>query len=80
MSLAFLDVMFCGFGATILLFLIIDHASTVNAVETNPDITAVVNLLQEEVRDVDLGVVQLRKIFSDSSLKMVTAEVLPRQI
>ena len=46
MSLAFLDVMFCGFGATILLFLIIDHASTVNAVETNPDITAEVNLLQ----------------------------------
>ena len=47
MSLAFLDVMFCGFGATNLLFLIIDHARTVNAVETNPDITAEVNLLQE---------------------------------
>jgi hypothetical protein len=32
LSLAFLDVMFCGFGAVILLFLILDHATTVAAV------------------------------------------------
>ncbi len=80
MSLAFLDVMFCGFGATILIFLIIDHASTVNAVTSNPDITAEVNLLQEEVRDGDLGLVQLRNIFSDTSFEVVTAEGLARQI
>lgn len=80
MSLAFLDVMFCGFGATILLFLIIDHASTVNAVETNPDITAEVNLLEEEIKDGELGLVQLRNIFSDTNFEMVTAEGLARQI
>lgn len=80
MSLAFLDVMFCGFGATILLFLIVDHASTVNAVESNPDITAEVQLLEEEVKDGELGLVQLRNIFSDTSFEMVTAEGLGRQI
>ena len=80
MSLAFLDVMFCGFGATILLFLIIDHASTVNAIQTNPELTAEVNLLEEEVLDGELGLVQLRNIFSDKSFEMVTAEGLARQI
>ena len=80
MSLAFLDVMFCGFGATILLFLIIDHASTVNAIQSNPELTAEVNLLEEEVRDGDLGLVQLRNIFSDTSFEMVTADGLARQI
>jgi polyhydroxyalkanoate synthesis regulator phasin len=80
MSLAFLDVMFCGFGATILLFLIIDHASTVNAIESNPDIMAEVELLEEEVDDGELGLVQLRNIFSETSFEMVTAEGLARQI
>ena len=80
MSLAFLDVMFCGFGATILLFLIIDHASSVNAIQTNPELTAEVNLLEEEVLDGELGLVQLRNIFSDTSFEMVTAEGLARQI
>ena len=30
-SLAFLDVMFCGFGAVILIFLILDHNSGVTS-------------------------------------------------
>ena len=80
MSLAFLDVMFCGFGAVILIFLILDHASTISRTESNPDITAEINLLQEEVKDGQLGLVQLRNIFSDVSFEVVTAEGLARQI
>ena len=49
LSLAFLDVMFCGFGAVILLFLILDHADTVAAVTVDPSIASEVSLLEEEV-------------------------------
>lgn len=79
LSLAFLDVMFCGFGAVILIFLIIDHATTV-AIEATPNITSEVNLLQEEIREGTLGLVQLRNTVSEVSFEVVTAEGLARQI
>ena len=79
-SLAFLDVMFCGFGAVILIFLILDHNSTVTTLEQNPDLAAEVNLLREEVKVGELGLVQLRNTFSDVSFEVVTAEGLARQI
>ena len=79
-SLAFLDVMFCGFGAVILIFLILDHNSTATTLEQNPDLAAEVNLLREEVKVGELGLVQLRNTFSDVSFEVVTAEGLARQI
>lgn len=79
LSLAFLDVMFCGFGAVILIFLILDHASTV-AIENTPNITSEINLLNEEVREGQLGLVRLRNTLSDVSFEVVTAEGLARQI
>jgi len=79
-SLAFLDVMFCGFGAVILIFLILDHNSSVTTSEQNPDLAAEVNLLREEVREGELGLVELRNTFSDVSFEVVTAEGLATQI
>jgi len=79
-SLAFLDVMSCGFGAVILLFLILDHASQVEAVSNSPDLTAEVNLLQDEILEGQFGLVQIRNTLSDVSLDVVTAEGLARQI
>jgi len=79
-SLAFLDVMFCGFGAVILIFLILDHNSSVTTSEQNPDLAAEINLLREEVKEGELGLVQLRNIFSDVSFEVVTAEGLATQI
>lgn len=79
-SLAFLDVMFCGFGAVILIFLILDHTSSTTTSEQNPDLAAEVNLLREEVREGELGLVALRNTFSDVSFEVVTAEGLARQI
>ena len=79
-SLAFLDVMFCGFGAVILIFLILDHNSNVTPSEQNPDLAAEVNLLREEVNEGEVGLVALRNTFSDVSFEVVTAEGLARQI
>ncbi|MFN3162307.1 MAG: hypothetical protein ACE37N_02210 [Pseudohongiellaceae bacterium] len=58
-SLSFLDVMFCGFGAVILIFLILDHTSTVSQSTTSPDLMAEINLLEEEVLEGE-ELVQLR--------------------
>ncbi|GJM11700.1 MAG: hypothetical protein DHS20C12_01030 [Pseudohongiella sp.] len=79
-SLAFLDVMFCGFGAVILIFLILDHNSNVTTSEQTPDLAAEVNLLREEVREGELGLVELRNTYSDVSFEVVTAEGLATQI
>ena len=79
-SLAFLDVMFCGFGAVILIFLILDHASTVSPEESNPELAAEIDLLEEEVEEGQIGLVEIRNILSDVSLEVVTAEGLARQI
>jgi ABC-type uncharacterized transport system ATPase subunit len=80
LSLAFLDVMFCGFGAVILIFLILDHASTVALVERNPALAAEIDLLQEEVKEGEQGLVALRNTFSDVSYEVVTAQGLAREI
>ncbi|MEX2131070.1 MAG: hypothetical protein WD772_06245 [Pseudohongiellaceae bacterium] len=79
-SLAFLDVMSCGFGAVVLIFLILDHATEVRAIEGNPDISAEVNLLQEEIIAGQLGLVRIRNTISDVSLEVVTAEGLASRI
>ncbi|MBM88877.1 MAG: hypothetical protein CMQ41_10920 [Gammaproteobacteria bacterium] len=80
LSLAFLDVMFCGFGAVILIFLILDHASTMSPEESNPELLAEINLLNEEVKQGELGLVRIRNILSDVDFEVVTAEGLARQI
>lgn len=79
-SLSFLDVMFCGFGAVILIFLIMDHTSTVAESDTSPDLRAEINLLEEEVRDGEAGLVRLRNTVDEVSLEVVTAQGLARQI
>lgn len=80
LSLAFLDVMFCGFGAVILIFLIMDHASTVSPEAEDLNLTAEINLLQEEVEEGQEGLVQIRNILSDISFDVVSAEGLAVQI
>ena len=80
LSLAFLDVMFCGFGAVILLFLILDHATTVAAVTIDPDLSAELSLLEEEVLEGQENLVRLRNTVADVSLEVVTAEGLAREI
>ena len=80
LSLSFLDVMFCGFGAVILIFLILDHASTVSDVETTPDLQAEINLLEEEVLEGQLGLVRIRNTLSDTDFEVVEAQGLARQI
>jgi hypothetical protein len=49
-SLSFLDVMSCGFGAVVLIFLIINHASQEEGKELNRDLLAEIRMLDYQVQ------------------------------
>jgi hypothetical protein len=50
-NLSFLDIMSCGFGAVVLVFLIIDHSIEVESRELNVDLLSEVNMLEEDIRE-----------------------------
>ncbi|MEH6611446.1 MAG: VWA domain-containing protein [Halioglobus sp.] len=73
-NLSFLDIMSCGFGAVILVFLIIDHSIEEETKDFNRDLLSEVNLLEEDVTDGEEGLVRLRNTLSEVDLKMVEAQ------
>ena len=75
LSLAFLDVMFCGFGAVILIFLILDHTSTVSVVESSPDQEIELNMLEREITEGLEGNLELRNLLADLSEEYERGEV-----
>ena len=81
-SLAFLDIMSCGFGAVVLLFLIIKH--NIDTAVPNPvttyDQSSEVNLLEEEILDGEQNLVKIRNTISDIDLQLVEAQGLADRI
>lgn len=73
-NLSFLDIMSCGFGAVILVFLIIDHSVKVESKELNRDLISEVTLMEEDVADGEEGLVKLRNILSEVDQQMVEAQ------
>ena len=78
-SLSFLDIMSCGLGATVLLFLIVRHnidplepVSTLLRSETS--------LLEEEIRLGEENLVRIRNTISDIDNELVLAQGLADQI
>lgn len=58
-SLSFLDVMSCGFGAAVLIFLIINHATQEQAETINQDRLAEVRMLDYQVQEGEKDLFQL---------------------
>ena len=79
-SLAFLDVMSCGFGAVVLIFLILDHSTSIQNNVTNPELIAEISLLNEEINEGDANLVRIRNTISDVDYQMVEAQGLARSI
>ena len=73
-NLAFLDVMFCGFGAVILFFMIINANTTERKIMINYDITGEVNKLDKEIVDAEKFLVELK-----NSLRLSTEELAETQ-
>lgn len=74
LSLAFLDVMSCGFGAVVLLFLILDHTAREERGDLDPTLAAEVALLDTEVREGEENLARLRNTLAEVSLEVVEAQ------
>jgi hypothetical protein len=79
-SLSFLDVISCGFGAVVLIFLILDHSESSENQVQDPTLAAEVNLLEEDIRVGEAGLVRVRNTLSDVDLQMVQAQGQARAI
>jgi hypothetical protein len=73
-SLSFLDIMSCGFGAVILIFLIIDHSMEVQSQEINHNLLSEIDLLEEDITDGQAGRVRLYNTLAEVDLQMVEAQ------
>jgi len=73
-SLSFLDIMSCGFGAVILVFLIIDHSIEAQSKDLNRDLLSEVNLLDEDISEGEKDKVRLRNTLSEVDLQVVEAQ------
>jgi hypothetical protein len=74
LSLAFLDVMSCGFGAVVLLFLILDHTAQEQRDESDPRLQAEVMLLDREITEGEEMLARLRNTLDTVSLEVVEAQ------
>ncbi len=72
-NLSFLDIMSCGFGAVVLVYLIMNHAIEQQTVDRNEDLLAEVSLLEEDIREGKAGLVQLRNTLDSVDLAIVEA-------
>ena len=79
-SLSFLDIMSCGFGAVVLVFLIIEHASDEQNQKVNQNLFAEVNLLEEEILDATKNLVRARNTVAELDQRIVEAQGASRQI
>lgn len=79
-NLSFLDIMSCGFGAVVLVFLIIDHSMEVESRTINAEVFAEIDLLEEDIREGQAGLVRLRNAISSSDLNIVEAQGLATRV
>lgn len=73
-GLSFLDVISCGFGAAILLFILVDHATIDRDLSSDFDLVARVNALENEVLDGRQAILTLESALSRDEDELQTAE------
>ena len=75
-SLSFLDVMSCGFGATVLVFLIINHEVDDEIKEVNRDLLSELRLLNYEITTGTPNLTELEKRLEDVKARIAEAKRL----
>ena len=79
-NLSFLDIMSCGFGAVVLVFLIIDHAMEVEQRTVNATAYAEIDLLEKDIQEGEAGLVALRNALTEADLAIVEANGLATRV
>lgn len=75
-SLSFLDIMSCGFGAVILIYIIINHATETTTQELNLQLLAEVSKYETQVEDAQKHLIELRNTVKETDDEIVTTESL----
>jgi len=73
-SLSFLDVMSCGFGAVVLIFLIINHATEQEKAVVNKDLLAEIRMLDYQVQQGEKNLVELVELVEDVGARVDDSE------
>jgi hypothetical protein len=79
-SLSFLDIMSCGLGAAVLIFLLLRHTIDGPLPTIDKRVLSEVSLLEEEIKQGELNLIRIRNTISDVSDESVTAQGLARKI
>ncbi|MEX1237207.1 MAG: hypothetical protein WD994_02950, partial [Pseudomonadales bacterium] len=79
-SLSFLDIMSCGFGAVILIYILINHATEVTSSEINAELMAEVKKLEEEITEGTNRLVQIRNTIKQTEDEIVTTASMAKNI
>ncbi len=79
-SLSFLDIMSCGLGAAVLIFLLLKHVVDSPIPNQKPQVMAEIDLLEEEILEGEKDLVRIRNTISDVSDETVVAQGFARQI
>jgi len=79
-NLSFLDIMACGFGAVVLVFLMIDHAANVHSQQVNENLLSEVNMLEEQVAEGKENLVRIKNTIASVDQRMVEAQGRARRI
>jgi len=79
-SLSFLDVMSCGFGAVILIYIVINHSTEVTSQDLNRELMAEVSKMEEVVDDGKERMVILRNTMQETDEQTVTTDGLVLEI
>jgi hypothetical protein len=79
-SLSFLDIMSCGFGAVILIYIIINHATVTTSQELNAQLMAEVKKFEIEVKEETANLIILRNTAKDQEDEIVTTEQLAIEV
>jgi predicted nucleic acid-binding protein len=79
-SMAFLDIMSCGFGAVILVFIVINHSTEATSQEINAELMAEAQLLQTQVIDETAHLVALKTTIEEVQDQTVTTAEVTQEI
>ena len=79
-SLSFLDIMSCGLGAAVLIFLLLKHAVDSPELTVDPQTLSEINVLEEEILVGEKNLVRIRNTISDVTRDAVLAQGQVREI
>ncbi|MCP4996588.1 MAG: VWA domain-containing protein [Gammaproteobacteria bacterium] len=79
-SLSFLDIMFCGFGAVVLLVLILNTDSHKQRSHSFPDLRAEVMLLEQQILQAEKERVEARNTLSDTEKEQVITRGMSERV